>query len=132
MHDNDKKDLIPLKKNNIIQKVIRFFKRVFLKNKDTNNKYAINEKEIENTQENINNKYSFFDNIKIQENIRREFDINLLNSYRNGDIDLEEMTDEQFECLCKTYEERILQLKQLNKKRKELLLACRKRMQTSN
>lgn len=128
---NNKNDLIPLKENSIIQKVICFFKRLFFKNRYTKNEIIQNEiNTIENTDE--VKKRSFAEEIKVKQKENEKIDLHLLEQYRNGDIDEEEMTDEQFECLCNTYKEKIARLKESNQNRKSKLLEYRRKMQTSN
>lgn len=134
MYDNNKNSLIPLKENNIIKKIIGFFKRLFFKQKDSNNANVIkenNEDIIKETEEKVS-KNSFLNDIKIEEKTKDKTDMQLLEKFRNGDIDEEEMTDEQFECLCNSYKEKISQLKESNQKRKQVLLAYRKQLKTSN
>ncbi len=128
-----KNELIPFKTSNIFGKIIGFFKKLFFKSK--NQVYANNEELVKNSVENSNEetvKKSFKESIIVQQETKENVDMKLLEKYRNGDIDEEEMTDEQYECIYNSYKERITQLKESNKKRKEVLLAYRKRMQTSN
>lgn len=119
----EKNELIPFKSDNIFGRIIDFFENLFFKNR---NKSIVNE----NANVRIDKK-SFRENIIIQEKNEARVDMNLLMQYRNGDIDEDEMTDEQFECLCYTYKEQIKKLKESNKNRKEKLLTYRKQMQTN-
>lgn len=118
MYDNNKNDLVPF---SIIKNIFGFFKRLFSRNK------LINEISTIKTDEKVNSNF-FMKDIKVENNTKSQFDMNLLEKYRKGDIDLDKMTDEQFECLCNTYEERISKLKDSNKTRKEKLVQYRKQL----
>lgn len=128
---NNKNYLIPLEENSIIQKVICFFKRLFFKNKYAKDEIIQNEN---NTTENIEEvkKRFFAEEMRVKQKEKEKIDLHLLEQYRNGDIDEEEMTDEQFECLCNTYKEKIAKLKESNQNRKNKLFEYRRKMQTNN
>lgn len=128
-----KNELIPFKTSNIFGKIIGFFRKLFFKNKNAvcANNEEISKISIENTNEEMV-KQSFKESIIVQQEVKDNVNMKLLEQYRNGNIDEEEMTDEQYECICNSYKEKISQLKESNQKRKDVLLAYRKRMQTSN
>ncbi len=128
---NNKNDLIPLQKNSIIQKVICFFKGLLFKSKYAKNEIIQNESNTTEYTEEVK-KQSFVEEIRVEQEENEKIDLHLLERYRNGDIDEEEMTDEQFECLCDTYKEKIARLKESNQNRKNKLLEYRRKMQTSN
>lgn len=138
MEDNimSKNELIPFKTSNIFGKIFRFLKKLFFKSKcEIKVNYVDEEQattvEMENTKEEIV-KNSFKESIRVKQEQKEKIDVKLLEQYRNGEIDEEDMTDEQYECIYNSYKEKISQLKESNQKRKEILLAYRKQMQTSN
>ena len=130
MNKNNSKDLIPFKANNLLKRIVNFFKGLFKVKKE--NEEFISNQEIIQTQikdENKEIEKSFKETIKI---IKNNSDENLLEQYRNGDIDEEDLTDEQVDYLCEEYKKRINAIKESNNLRKKKLLEYRKKLQASN
>lgn len=121
----DNKFLIKIDENNLFYKIKRFIRRLFSKEKNSNNQNDIVVERKEDTRNNL-----FMDSVKKIEDEETKL-LKLQKAYRSGTIKEENMTQEQISSLCALYDKQILALKESNAKRKQKLLEYRKNMQSN-
>ena len=86
-------------KENIFTKISKFFKKLFFREKNTNSKYE----EDKNSYANYP-KENFIENIQIKEDEEEKRLKNLQLQYDNGEIDEEDISEEDIDKLCEMYE----------------------------
>ena len=96
-------------KNSIFRKISDFFKKIFSKEE-----VVQNEDIIVNNDKND----SFIKNIQIKENKEELRLLQLKQQYENGEIDEEDMSDEDIDNLCKLYEKETVELNADTERRK--------------
>ena len=96
-------------KNSIFRKISDFFKKIFSKKE-----VVQNEDIIVNNDKND----SFIKNIQIKENKEELRLLQLKQQYENGEIDEEDMSDEDIDKLCKLYEKETDELNADSERRK--------------
>ena len=96
-------------KNSIFRKISDFFKKIFSKKE-----VVQNEDIIVNNDKND----SFIKNIQIKENKEELRLLQLKQQYENGEIDEEDMSDEDIDKLCKLYEKETDELNADTERRK--------------
>ena len=121
----DNKFLIKIDENNLFYKIKRFIRRLFSKEKNSNNQNDIVVERKEDTRNNL-----FMDSVKKIEDEETKL-LKLQKAYRSGTIKEENMTKEQISSLCALYDKQILALKESNARRKQKLLEYRKNMQSN-
>ena len=107
--------------SSFLYKIKNFFIKLF-------NKSKINPTIAEENADNINNidsDNSFRENIKKIENEETKL-LKLQEQFKRGEVEEEDLTEEQINALCKLYHEQIKALRKSNKIRKEKLLEYRK------
>ena len=125
--NTQEKSLVQVNRNGIFNKIKMFFKNLFSKNNVIdNNCYTI---EDEKNNENI--KKSFMESIRNIEDEETKL-LKLQKQYRNGEINEEELTEEQVNSLCALYDKQIANLRKSNQIRKQKLLEYRRKLQTDN
>lgn len=102
---SDKEKGLVIYKENVLSRILVFFKLIFVKKE----KIAVNELIDEETIENVNNNYekkneSLSKSIKVNKDIKGE---SLFEDYRNGEISESEMTLDQIILLKKIYNKKI-------------------------
>lgn len=119
-------NLIPNKRN-IFAKIANFFKKIFFKKKEytiENNKESIatNFQNKENIEKKVNyNNYAnnqFFENIVIKDNLEEKRLKELQRQYDNGEIDEEDISDEDMEKIIEMYEKETAKLNEDTEMRK--------------
>lgn len=125
--NTNEKSLVKVNENVIFYKIKQFFKNLFYK-KEVVNTYIATEN-INSNRENEDRRNKFFDEIKKIDD-EETLLLKLQRKYRSGEIEEEEMTEEQIKSLCALYDEQIAKLKKSNKLRKQKILEYKKNMQT--
>ena len=114
--------LIQLNENSIFYKMKKFFLKLFYRNnisdvfEKTNNKI-----------ENEKIKKSFIEELKNVENEETKL-LKLQKQYRSGEINEEDLTNEQIKSLCELYDKQIEKLEKSNEIRKQRLEKYRKKV----
>ena len=103
--------LIPYKEN-IFTKIGNIFKKIFFRN-DENNIEDVDEKKVYNNKQ----KNSFFENIRIKEDEEEKRLRNLQIQYDNGQIDEEDISEEDIDKLIEMYEK---ETEELNKETEKI------------
>lgn len=109
--NTQEKKLMKKNENSIAYKIKNFFMKLF-------NKKDIAVEEVEEQQANIHKgNIAFKDNMKVEE-LNEERVLELQQKYRNGDVNLKELTNEEVDRLCALYDEQIGELqKRIESKR---------------
>ena len=109
-------------KNSIFRKISDFFKKIFSKKE-----VVQNEDIIVNNDKND----SFIKNIQIKENKEELRLLQLKQQYENGEIDEEDMSDEDIDKLCKLYEKETDELNADTERRKNHIAQMLKELKNS-
>lgn len=120
----EKTSLIPAEKQSILEKVKRFFEKLFSTEKTLD--YNVNT-QPENKTVSYNKTQTFLETIRTIEDEETKL-LKLQKQYRSGKIRESDMTKEQINKLCDLYDRQIETLQKSNAVRKEKLLLYRKRM----
>lgn len=109
------KALLEVNKESMIEKIKRFFNKLFKKE---------NIKK-ENEAKTFIKKEEFIENIKKIEDDETIL-LKLQQKYRKGEIKAENLTEEQINLLCKLYDKQIVELRQTNEMRKKRIREYKK------
>lgn len=130
MKENTKeKALILINENSIFYKIKNFFKKLFGKKDNINS--TVSADNIPNIVEERTIKDTFIQNIKNISSEETEL-LKLQKQYRIGEIQENDLTEEQINSLSTLYDTQILNLKKSNEARKQKLLNYRMNLQTDN
>ena len=105
-------------KKNIFRKISEFFKKIF-------SKKEVLSKEVIITNEKNNN---FLENIQIKED---KEELRLLQQYENGEIDEEEISDEDVDKLCELYKKETDKLNADTERRKNHIVQMLKELKNA-
>ena len=109
--NTQEKKLMKKNENSIISKIKRFFTKLFNKQDEV---VEVGEEQQDYAQKNNS---AFKDNMKVEE-LTEERVLELQQKYRNGDVSLKELTNEEIDKLCELYDEQISELqKRIESKR---------------
>ena len=109
--NTQEKKLMKKNENSIISKIKRFFTKLFNKQDEV---VEVGEEQQDYAQKNNS---AFKDNMKVEE-LTEERVLELRQKYRNGDVSLKELTNEEIDKLCELYDEQISELqKRIESKR---------------
>ncbi len=126
--NTEEKSLTKVNEESVFSKIKNFFRNLFNKNRINKNNVA-NEGNIGTIQR--DNESSFMTNLKNIENKEAKI-LGLQKAYRKGNIEENNMTEEEISSLLNLYDKQIANLKKSNEIRKQKLLKYRKNMQTDN
>lgn len=123
--------LINVNDNNIFHKFKNFLYCFFHKKDMVSN--SLSNKSIIGSNDNIQNNSSdtFLESIKNIENDETKL-LKLQKQYRNGEINEEELTEEQIHSLCSLYDKQIESIRKSNEVRKQKLLQYRNQLKINN
>lgn len=117
--NTQEKKLMKKNENSIVYKIKRFFMKLF-------NKKDIVVDDVEEQQESTDeNKSVFKESMKVEE-LNKARVLEIQQKYRNGDISLEELTNEEIDKLCDLYDEQIEELKREIKSKSGAIEAYKK------
>lgn len=123
------KSLVQVNENSIFYKIKQFFRSLFYRTNSNVESINVTETTTINNQE--SNKSSFMEEIRNIENEETKL-LKLQKQYRSGEINEEELTEEQVNSLCALYDKQIENLRKSNENRKQKLLEYRRKLQTDN
>ena len=120
--NTQEKKLMKKNENSIVYKIKRFFMKLF-------NKKDIVVDDVEEQQESTDeNKSVFKESMKVEE-LNKARVLEIQQKYRNGDISLEELTNEEIDKLCDLYDAQIEELKKEIKSKSVAFEEYKKRKQ---
>ncbi len=122
--NTDEKSLVKINENSIFYRIKQFFNNIF-----HNNTTTAKTKNSIVTDDNKRNKF--------MEEIKKIGDeetllLKLQKKFRSGEIEEEELTEEQVNSLCALYDKQISNLTKSNEIRKQKLLEYKRKLQTDN
>jgi len=121
--NTDEKSLVRVNESSIFYKIKRFFKNLFIKHNSVDNSIV---EEIAVIKQDEDKRNQFMEQIRKIED-EETILLKLQKKYRNGEIKVKDLTDEQVSSLCKLYDKQISNLKKSNKIRKQKLLENKRR-----
>ena len=122
--NTEEKSLVKVNEDSLLSRIKGFFKRLFRRNKITENIEEINS--VNNAEE--DRKEAFMNYIKNIEDDETKLN-NLQKQYRNGEIKEEDLSAEQVNELCALYDRQISNLRKANEMKMQKLLAYRRKLQ---
>ena len=122
--NTEEKSLVKVNEDSLLSRIKGFFKRLFRRNKITENIEEINS--VNNAEE--DRKEAFMNYIKNIEDDETKLN-NLQKQYRDGEIKEEDLSEEQVNQLCALYDRQISNLRKANEMKMQKLLAYRRKLQ---
>ena len=122
--NTEEKSLVKVNEDSLLSRIKGFFKRLFRRNKITENIEEINS--VNNAEE--DRKEAFMNYIRNIEDDETKLN-NLQKQYRNGEIKEEDLSAEQVNELCALYDRQISNLRKANEMKMQKLLAYRRKLQ---
>ena len=121
--NTQEKKLMKKNENSIVYKIKRFFIKLF-------NKKDISVEEHEEQQASMRKDNSSFKvNMKVEE-LTEERVLELQQKYRNGDVSLKELTNEEIDKLCELYDEQICELQKRIESKRSIIEEYQKKYKT--